>query len=142
LFLENVEGILTANGGEALNRVMSDLAEIGFNVVRWACTCASETGAWFEGERWWLLAETTTERLSIRGDHRNREKGESQRASSRVARTSIPYRRRALRKSEPPVARVVHGMAGRIDRIKMLGNGQDPLQAAYAWVMLGGPTNL
>jgi len=39
---------------------------------------------------------------------------------------------------EPGVGRVVDGMASRVDRIKALGNGQVPLQAAVAWRLLGG----
>jgi len=39
---------------------------------------------------------------------------------------------------ESDVGRVAHGMANRAHRIKALGNGQVPLQAAVAWRMLGG----
>jgi DNA (cytosine-5)-methyltransferase 1 len=41
--------------------------------------------------------------------------------------------------TESDVGRVANGVASRVDRIKALGNGQVPLQAALAWVMLGGP---
>ena len=41
--------------------------------------------------------------------------------------------------SEPDVCRVAHGVASRVDRLKALGNGQVPLQAAVAWRLLGGP---
>lgn len=37
------------------------------------------------------------------------------------------------------VCRVVDGMASRMDRIACAGNGQVPLQAAAAWIALGGP---
>lgn len=37
---------------------------------------------------------------------------------------------------EPSVGRVVNGLAGRVDRIKCLGNGQVPLCAATAWKIL------
>jgi DNA (cytosine-5)-methyltransferase 1 len=40
---------------------------------------------------------------------------------------------------EPAVGRVVDGLAYRVQRLKALGNGQVPLQAALAWVLLGGP---
>jgi len=40
--------------------------------------------------------------------------------------------------AEPDVGRVVDGLASRVDRIKALGNGQVPLQAAVAWKILGG----
>lgn len=42
-------------------------------------------------------------------------------------------------KIEPDVGRVVNGVAFRIHRLKALGNGQVPLQAAVAWKLLGGP---
>lgn len=37
------------------------------------------------------------------------------------------------------VCRVVDGLASRVDRIKCAGNGQVPLQAAAAWLMLSKP---
>jgi len=40
---------------------------------------------------------------------------------------------------EPDVGRVAEGIPNRGARLKMLGNGQVPLQAATAWMMLGGP---
>ena len=40
--------------------------------------------------------------------------------------------------AEPDVGRVVNGLASRVDRIKALGNGQVPLQAAVAWMILRG----
>lgn len=39
---------------------------------------------------------------------------------------------------EPDVGRVAHGVPNRVDRLKALGNGQVPLQAALAWRILGG----
>ena len=41
--------------------------------------------------------------------------------------------------AEPDVGRVANGVAFRIHRLKALGNGQVPLQAAVAWKLLGGP---
>ena len=38
--------------------------------------------------------------------------------------------------TEPDVGRVAHGVASRVDRLKALGNGQVPLQAAYAFAAL------
>lgn len=40
--------------------------------------------------------------------------------------------------AEPNVGRVANGVAFRIHRLKALGNGQVPLQAAVAWKLLGG----
>ena len=39
----------------------------------------------------------------------------------------------------PDLVRVAHGIPHRAHRIKGLGNGQVPLQAAAAWKLLGGP---
>jgi len=39
---------------------------------------------------------------------------------------------------EPPLDRVVDGMADRVDRLKAIGNGQVPLCAATAWRILSG----
>ncbi len=40
---------------------------------------------------------------------------------------------------EPDVGRVADGVAARVDRLKALGNGQVPLQAALGWIACGGP---
>ena len=40
--------------------------------------------------------------------------------------------------TEPDVGRVVNDIANRSHRLKALGNGQVPLQAAVAWKLLGG----
>jgi DNA (cytosine-5)-methyltransferase 1 len=40
--------------------------------------------------------------------------------------------------AEPDVGRVANGVASRVDRLKALGNGQVPLQAALAWKILTG----
>ena len=42
--------------------------------------------------------------------------------------------------TEPGVCRVANGIPNRAHRIKALGNAQVPIQAALAWMMLGGPT--
>lgn len=39
---------------------------------------------------------------------------------------------------EPKLDRVVNGLANRMDRLKAIGNGQVPIQAAVAWKLLGG----
>jgi DNA (cytosine-5)-methyltransferase 1 len=41
--------------------------------------------------------------------------------------------------AESNVGRVVDGLASRVDRLRCIGNGQVPLQAAVAWKILGGP---
>lgn len=40
---------------------------------------------------------------------------------------------------EPDIGRVSVGVPNRVQQLKALGNGQVPLQAAAAWILLGGP---
>jgi DNA (cytosine-5)-methyltransferase 1 len=219
LFLENVPGVLTANGGEALNRIMSDLAALGLD-ARWTCLRASDVGANHRRDRWWCLASNSDrpehgrwsepERGEVKRDtdssrhgaqrdvadtkpdglegtepargspptvrRRSAEQGQDisdaslelfdrpgstgkagGRESTNFCSDDVPISRRRSSKGprreecsrqgqtwwfpEPPVGRVANGVAGRVHRLKMLGNGQVPLQAAFAWIMLGGPHN-
>ena len=55
LFLENVAGILTANGGDAMGRVVYGLADIGYH-ISWGTLPASAVGAPHRRNRWWGLA--------------------------------------------------------------------------------------
>jgi len=56
LILENVAGLLTANDGDAMARVVSSLAENGFD-ARWTCVRASDVGAPHGRLRWFCVAD-------------------------------------------------------------------------------------
>ena len=55
LFLENVPGLLTANDGHAMARVVHGLADIGYHIT-WGTLSASAVGAPHRRNRWWGLA--------------------------------------------------------------------------------------
>ena len=55
LILENVGGLLTANGGDAMARVVACLAEIGF-AAEWGCLRAADVGAPHGRLRWFCVA--------------------------------------------------------------------------------------
>lgn len=55
LFLENVPGLLTANNGHAMARVVHKLASIGYHIT-WGTLAASAVGAPHRRLRWWGLA--------------------------------------------------------------------------------------
>jgi DNA (cytosine-5)-methyltransferase 1 len=55
LFLENVPGLLSANGGDAMGRVVYGLAGIGYHIT-WGTLSASAVGAPHRRNRWWGLA--------------------------------------------------------------------------------------
>lgn len=52
---ENVPGLLASDGGRFFNRVVSDLAEIGY-VGEWGTLSAAQLGAPHKRERLWLVA--------------------------------------------------------------------------------------
>lgn len=54
LILENVPGLLSANGGEAFGQVLEALAEVGAT-ARWGCLRASDVGACHRRERWFCV---------------------------------------------------------------------------------------
>ena len=54
IVLENVRGLLTTNGGDAISRVVSRLADLGY-VGSWRCLRAESVGAPHVRERWFAL---------------------------------------------------------------------------------------
>lgn len=155
LYLENVSAIVS-NG---LGTVVADLAALGYD-VEWLCLRASDCGAPHHRDRWWCLAthaDSNERRTSGMGqdawtDGRDDVSGicevladadksrcegygnGSERRRKEHAEPCIP----SWWQAEPDVGRVANGVAFRIHRLKALGNGQVPLQAAVAWKLLGG----
>ena len=121
LFLENVSAIVS--GG--LETVLADLAALGYD-SEWLCLRASDCGAAHHRDRWWLLANTH---------------------SAQLERGSIPSRRNQEHsniglgswwKNKPAIHGVANGVAHQSHRLKGIGNGQVPLQAAVAYRLLNG----
>lgn len=56
LILENVVGLLSANGGDAMARTCAAMAENGFGRWEWATFRASDVGACHRRERWFCIA--------------------------------------------------------------------------------------
>lgn len=150
LYLENVSAIVS-NG---LGTVVADLAALGYD-VEWLCLRASDCGAPHHRDRWWCLAHARHEGIRERrqsSDGRDDVSGirevladadksrcegygnGSERRRKEHAEPCIP----SWWQAEPDVGRVANGVAFRIHRLKALGNGQVPLQAAVAWKLLGG----
>lgn len=123
IYLENVAAIVT-NG---LGTVLGDLAALGY-AGQWTCLRASDCGASHERDRWWAL-------FSNADQPRCEEGSISQRIQPQHARHSG----HSWWETIPDVPRVANGLANQSQRIKGIGNGQVPLQAAFAWKILGGP---
>lgn len=156
VFLENVAGFVSSGYGWT---VLSDLSRLGYD-CRWTLLGADQVGAPHRRERWWCLAYPRRRDGSGNPSGMGTEKAkryssnvfvESGGAGQDVADASGFYAQRFIYgqsevkswrsgwwETEPTVGRVVDGMAYRVDRLKALGNGQVPLQAAAAFRILSG----
>ena len=132
LFLENVSAIVT-NG---LGTVLADLAALGYD-AEWLCLRASDCGEAHERDRWFLLADSKG--LLCNGGKDNNGYGiipsVSESRNCNCKRNGRLFRN----PDKPGLGRVSYGVANRLERLKGIGNGQVPIQAAAAWKILGGP---
>ena len=126
-FVEN-SPLLVSRG---LVTVLSDLAEMGYD-ARWCVVSASDCGAPHKRDRIWILA-SDPERI-----------GQSQQRRSFDAINSKAYSYREADRlvdafqgnSVPFVCRRHDGVADCMDRLKAIGNGQDPNASATAFRIL------
>lgn len=143
LFLENVAAIVT-NG---LGTVLSDLAALGYD-CEWLCLQAAEIGASHERDRFWLLGYANNDQQSVNAiDDETQVMSCIGKGNSRQEEVCKPIGIQQERAwdsghswwdAAPDLPRVANGVAHRMDRLKAIGNGQVPLQAAVAWKLLGG----
>jgi DNA (cytosine-5)-methyltransferase 1 len=124
IFIENSPNLRT----KGLARILNDLNAMGYN-ARWCVLGSKDAGADHHRKRMWILAYTDLPQC---------ERGS---LSSRIHQkdTNIGGSNRWEGKS--PVERVAYGMAYRLDRLKAIGNGQDPVVAANAFKILSDGLN-
>ena len=122
VFVEN-SPMLTVRG---LGAVLGDLAALGFD-AQWGVLGASAIGAPHRRERIWIVAHS-----QLHGRNGRTLRGST--SQSEDERRLLKLEGQAAWGAEPDVARVVDGVATRMDkaRVKVLGNGQVPLVAAAA----------
>lgn len=149
LFLENSPAIVT----RGLEHVLRDLSALGFD-ARWCVLPASAVGAPHIRARWFCFAWRADSNY-MRKLQQERGKQNQRRRVGDVREDVADahgehehgiWNERAGRwpepadggwwAVEPDVGRVAHGLAGRVDRLRAIGNGQVPAQAAAAFVML------
>lgn len=126
VFVEN-SPMLTIRG---LGRVLGDLAEMGFN-ARWGVLGAGHLGAPHKRERIWIFADSDKTRQfslpkptrQLRTDARIWESFGTDVDADKLAANGAVYGKDNV-------------MAGDVDRIAALGNGQVPIVAATAWEIL------
>ena len=124
-FVEN-SPMLTSRG---LGTVLRDLAQLGYD-AEWCVLGAADVGAKHKRNRIWIVANASNFRLQryIKKQQISEQKN------------TIPglgqWRKLHDSISKPIGIRNLNGLAGGVDRIKAIGNGQVPLCAATAWRLL------
>ncbi len=129
VFLENVRGHVR-NG---LREVLADLGEAGYQ-SSWGIFSAAEVGAPHRRERVFILADSNS--LGLQGVGKDYHQERRERPKERPAGLRNGTSRRGHWEAEPAVGRVANGTPNRIDRLRMLGNGVVPQQAAKACITL------
>lgn len=128
-FVENVPTLLV----RGIDRVLGDLAALGYD-ARWCVLGADAIGATQHRERVWILAhanDTRRERAEWQGEQ-DKERKAGKAAHSEFMRPACGC--------WPPgpgkigdIPAMADGMAGRVDQLHAIGNGQVPAVAATAW---------
>ena len=147
-----------------IGRVLGDLSCLGYD-SRWTIIGAADVGAPHQRDRIWIVAHSRhggggEKRIAQTRQESSREWavnpdqiGGSSEQSETLAYTSPEDVQRWGKSSgireerdtpsgtgwwavEPPVGRVAHGVAARVDRLKAIGNGQVPEVARRAWEAL------
>jgi DNA (cytosine-5)-methyltransferase 1 len=164
LILENVAGIFNANDGQAFSRVVSALAENGFD-ARWTCVRASDVGAPHQRLRWFCVgnpADTNRQRLQGRGTMRCTRERPTRTGRVDFARWGkytdaiVGWERVVGRLAPNPTdnkqrlnprfvewmmglddGHVTDAVDGRSHQLRILGNGVVPQQAGFALALLG-----
>ena len=150
VFIENVPGMLTTGGAE---RIVRDLETMGYEVAAGLFT-AAEVGATQKRNRLFIMASTGSlgrwqgakEPKTLRAVHQDTRNINFTDRPSNEGLSDFPPGPADLDawrevlgidpSLEPAICRMADGMAPRVDRLRMLGNGVVPLQAAYAFLCL------
>lgn len=136
VFVENVTALVA--GG--LDRVLSDIAEMGYN-ARWGCFRASSLGAPHARERFFLLAYSQRERWDEATFFPFSELGRplpqaSKREFSRTGFISGAGAWEDGRNIESSLLGVDDRLPSGLDRLAIAGNAQVPIVAASAFTIL------
>jgi DNA (cytosine-5)-methyltransferase 1 len=149
VFLENVPAIRT----RGLNGVAQTLTDIGYD-CRWTIVSAKEVGACHLRKRWFMLAHANSEHKNLRQtterepdiqSYWNGVKGSIANSDGKRLE-GHEWGESKLAKpcgygeqlSESSLCRGAHGLLGRVDRLKGLGNAVVPAQVEKAFMKLLG----
>ena len=124
VFAENSPRLRSAG----LGAIVSTLASMGYDCA-WGVLGAWHSGAPHKRNRMWLLAHADGEQLRQQSRRRQRKSRESS-TEPMVASGAV------WRQAKPSIHRVHDGMAGGVDELRAIGNGQVPQVAALAFQVL------
>jgi len=119
ILIENSPNLRT----KGLNRILNDLDAMGYD-ARWCVLGSKDAGADHHRKRMWILA------------YSNAPQCEGGRLSSGTPKKYADIGGSDRWEGKSPVERVANGMAHWVDRLKAIGNGQDPVVAANAFKIL------
>lgn len=118
VFAENV-------AKRAIDHAADDLEALGYSVKCMALS-AADLGADHIRQRYWLLAHADAHgELRLQVD---------------AAAPKLPRIRPGVWQTAPDECGMADGLAGRMDRLEAVGNGQSPIVAATAWRILSEAT--
>ena len=127
VFAENSPNLRT----RGLVTVLKDLAELGYD-ARWCKLGGCHVGADHRRERIWILAHARSDGLE--GWNNGNQEGHGEAAVGSMAGLCEGKIWNDL--PTPDSFGIANGMAGRMDRLKAVGNGQIPEVARLAWLTL------
>ncbi|MGH1404339.1 MAG: DNA cytosine methyltransferase [Alphaproteobacteria bacterium] len=129
-YLENVSGLLVHR---YIHRIFADLAALGLD-ARWGVLGGHDTGAICDGKRIWIVAAAPDRQLRqsmvVQKPVLTGQEGSFRRGYSRAIGAMLSQDDYTALKRDPDA--VACGM----ERLKAIGNGQDPIVAATAWQLL------
>lgn len=120
VIVENVANLLTGGDGAWFARVLSDLAEIGYDAT-WHCIPASHIGALHQRDRVWIIAYPNADSMRLQGFRRPAARPWSEEQFAGLVQV-------ALQSAVPTRSGggVHDGSANRAHRLKALGNSIVP----------------
>ena len=143
VFVENSSALV--NNG--LGTVLGELSEMGYN-ARWGVLGAYNTGLPHNRDRCWIVADRSKERrnsLSWWTAKINRDLARHVKAFTPANRILEEFQKtrnecqdKAKDSLPPYLCRVDDGLAGNVERLARIGNGQIPSVAAIAFKTLSG----
>lgn len=131
-WLENVPGLLTH---EYIRRIFADLAQLGMH-VRWGVLGTGESGGVCTGKRLWILAFTPDSPVRESVDFQKYQAAYSEESCRRQYTGAISSM--LSQDDYAELKRDRDAVAVGMERLKAIGNGQDPILAATAFRTLSG----